>query len=59
VRNISGYRVNEDAVIVGIAASGLWMMTTKRHRVRVAWALAKLAWRTLRHGMKVHLQGGV
>ena len=48
MRDISGLKINEDAVIVGISASGLWMLTTKHHRVKMAWMLVKLAWRTLR-----------
>lgn len=48
MKDISGLKINEDAIIVGISASGLWMLTTKYARARMAWMPVKLAWRTLR-----------
>lgn len=47
MRDISGLSINSDAVIVGVSASGLWLKTAKFPRVKMAWMLVRLAWRTL------------
>jgi len=44
MRDISGTPLNEDALIVGISVSGLWMYTTRFPRIRMALKLLALAW---------------
>ena len=47
VRDISGLKINEDAVIYGISASGLWLLTARFPRLKMAVALLGITWRAL------------